>query len=850
MKRSVLFCMLNILCYTQYVLSSTTTRQAVNNIRNVIQNLKIQNIGILAKRVYFNEEQMMSLNDNFMNLRGQITNRPNKMKINTNNDLNLITERNVYEISSLLNCVVSCEYCDILLNITNTMKFNLDAGNAQIIQYSAYQTNTLKPAMKILQKMISTLAKLMTYEKNLQNKKYDVLKVLLSFYLYLDSDINKTLSDDKAEENAKDDIKKIILQINQHLYGFKIKYCLHPRDYINKTDKTVQLIELKVLAARVDNILYFQTSYDNFITSDQQKTKRIVNMFNCVIPYSSKIGHITFNGIIYKNVEEFYRKYIYNSFDVKFILKFEITIQTKILIICFQYFKHTLELSLNVVDIQKKKKFIDMLLNKLDKFILNFKNEQQSSFLINNMTIFKQKLIIASFYTADNDNISTTYFNGLLEIDGSDFQFLEFDLIKELGDDSTLDTCFKPLRGEVIYSKLHSDIINLYRQNQFFSHSTISDLATDYKYLYKQFDNVAKDKDEMCLLLNKLIVLMSDETVFHCYNASIKNANDTHKLMKNSVIQFKSILDTVIRTLVDLIEHYLNSKNIDVNRLLFFLIYNKDNNELFNMDAEMSMEHIGHLIKFQHIVINSLVSLSNTNNCPDINYSVEPINVTNGTMDFSKRPALQLIYSCKNYFEWINNAFFQSTFIKRAISFNYELYWNGVAKTFEQIQIRVKKNIYDLQDLKDYQCFIKNWLITPMYYLFYQITNKIIISKSKGSELNYPHFTLVLSEFVKSKYTTILSVSINDIILLFLRCIKYIDTKSDHNIINLRGILANEIDSLGVLVRSKENSDEYIEFDSKNPDTQFNSKSAAQIMLELSNYINSLQLILMTMKQL
>lgn len=169
----------------------------------------------------------------------------------------------------------------------------------------------------------------------------------------------------------------------------------------------------------------------------------------------------------------------------------------------------------------------------------------------------------------------------------------------------------------------------------------------------------------------------------------------------------------------------------------------------------MSMERIGRLIQFQHIVINLLVGLSNKSNCPDIDYLVEPINDTNCTMYYLlNRPDLKLIYSCKHHFEWINYIYFDSKSIERPRLFSYELYWNGVATTYEQIRICVKKNTFDLQDMEDYQFFMVRWLITPVYYLFYLVANQIIISNAKCSELNLiflslAHHNLQLSYLCK-----------------------------------------------------------------------------------------------------
>lgn len=91
---------------------------------------------------------------------GSVKNQSDEMEIITNSDLKLITERNVYEVSSLLNFVIFCEYCDILFHITNIMRSNLDTENPQEKQYSHYQTNTLIPIIEVLQKMASTLVKL------------------------------------------------------------------------------------------------------------------------------------------------------------------------------------------------------------------------------------------------------------------------------------------------------------------------------------------------------------------------------------------------------------------------------------------------------------------------------------------------------------------------------------------------------------------------------------------------------------------------------------------------------------------------------------------------------------------
>lgn len=57
----------------------------------------------------------------------------------------------------------------------------------------------------------------------MEYKKHDIFRILLSFYLYLDNDINAKLPDGLAEGNRKDDIRIVLLQINRHLYEYKIK---------------------------------------------------------------------------------------------------------------------------------------------------------------------------------------------------------------------------------------------------------------------------------------------------------------------------------------------------------------------------------------------------------------------------------------------------------------------------------------------------------------------------------------------------------------------------------------------------------------------------------------------------
>ncbi|VVC44401.1 Hypothetical protein CINCED_3A013803 [Cinara cedri] len=896
-------CLINVyiflvLCYN-HVLCFETANQAANDIREFIRIIKREKEQILSKRINFVDDEVMSIDD-YLSTISKTNSRKNKGSKGAEymDNTELITEQNVFEVSSLLNSIISCEYCDFLFNIIDIVNLSLNnykqikndvlsKNNANkkknianlmrnenktaLAQYVNYRTPILTSVIKMLEKIAFVLVKLLKYTKNFVSKKHGILKILLSLYLYLNRDINLPLylSDIDARIDTS---KKIIFQVYQQLIEYKIKNCILHLNYITGKTLTIQrvpTIDLIQLNNEVNKISNFQTSDDPkfFILSNnkpEDKTSsinKIIQMINCT--NHDKKAEIKWEGRL-KDIKTIYTVDIKTSFDIKTVLRFEKLILKKIIDIIYSFifdilnsiFKYSNgELSL-----------IYKLIYKIENYITKFKNEGQSFYLVDSIIFIKHKLWILSLHRAIISNSGYDYLQDFSQPIQQYFKNDKFKLKDELGDYSSLDRCFEHIKDTVIYTELHPVISNVYWEKPFFSLLEISNLVMDYKTLYfPQTFRKFNDEDDVCLVLEKTLVEISDDTIFDCYNHSI-NPKTPKELMEHCFKRFHEMLESVILDLSDLIDDYsdyIKPTQTDANRLLLFLIYNKYNVELFNLKVMISMntKRIEHLIIFKSIVYNLLVSFSHKSNCSIID--IEPkytlsfyqnnwsetdvwFDTKENWQAYSERINLKNIYKYQDYLKGIMNIFTNAItqVSKKTLFVRYKLYWDGIPKTFEEIQTNYTNYIFDLEDIEDYQLFLIKWLITPVYIILFHIVIEIMNSKKgldKDCVETFFVLTVKLSDFTELSIIDLFpTIHFVDLIALFIRTVDVFRGNEYTRISNLKIFLLDEICRLGVLFNLDANSDAYDEFDSNRINEFCLNLSISESILQLTTYIEYL----------
>lgn len=583
------------------------------------------------------------------------------------NTLEINWLQDVHKISHLLNIVISCEFSDIIFFIVKFIEVHLKTCRwyEKMSCIVKLINLILIPTDKYISQMISTLVKLLEYSRAVLSSKQNILKILLSWSLYLDDHFIENIKfltnfhtdENKYFYNNLNSIEIIIFQIQTHLELFVIENCRSLENYktfkefihvnmINHleglefdnynnslTYKLLTNYYIKIqLLTKIESRI--QPNKYPFFVTNIICVSGVPKIFTKIMPYINlKLIQIVGFGKK-KSLFELCKIYCYTPFPIDYKTNIEVLLKNEKLLIEI-ITKLIISLTLDSLQhIMNDNYYNDTdtcsckdLLNTLNKFITEITNDGQSLYLINNMVILQNKLwFICNLRKTFNEiNKSKIYeiVDELNKFNINDAMSINIPNGK-LREECILKSLLSSLSSNLIYIAVHPSLSNLFWERiGFVSFSQISKYIVDFRRLdtYNKNNQVLCDKTKeisttlisIKIRLEKCLKLV----VNHDASRSVVNILTSKKKKQfRCLSKYIKHWMNIKRIITDVIvnQKYEDS-NVSLEKILLIIIYNMDNIDLFDMQPDKIINNKRSLINFQHEV-NNLMELYSRVMCP------------------------------------------------------------------------------------------------------------------------------------------------------------------------------------------------------------------------------------------
>lgn len=840
---------------------TTFIRQYLNNVKNVD--------GVLSRKVYADGNEM-SLTDYFVALSAAAAAGGHGENVAQN------VHEISHLLNVVVSCEFSDAMYFIAKFVDGFSKKCKSEYDAPFGCFEHLNERILMPTHRLVLRMVRTLVSLLECSKSVVSSKRDVFNVLLSWSSYLDDNFRghirflseldtnarrlKMLKDNLTLANYHNNlnsIETIILQIQKRLERFSIKNCRSLEDqktFQNDTDKNMIDINLEQLKLVTYNdsdtydllvVKYKRLHLLTDVTSSTQADK--YPFFVKEIKCESGIPRILANMMPYVNAKkirvvgvgktksllQLCKNYCNGSIDhntnIDVLLKNEkilIEIVTKLIIsLTLKTLDHITEDNNNVTD---KNESCKDLLNVFDKFITEITSDGQSLYLINNMIILQNKLWficnLRKSFNEINQNKINEVINELRTFNINN-AIISVDLPNvdsELREERILKCLLSSLASDLIYIALHPALSNLFWERMgFVSSSQISKYVVDFGIL----DTNVKDNQVMCdkvtriskelarikIQMNKCLQIIDDGDAYRKLFNLLASKN--YRIFK-CFTTYKKRWKNVMNIIVDVIVNKKYEDNVDLERILLAIIYNMDNQDLFDIRLKKIVDdkHIESLINFHH-EINNLVEVYSQIACPLDDYEsknnlisskLSNIIVNNKIRNnLSKSPELKPLRSYINYFTYYSRfvatiVINEHTSVMKESNFNIKMYWNGTAKTIDEIYNNYKMYAFEIQDGYDYMTVFVKWIIAVVYSKMFDVLNAIVINKCKPEDEILLSLTKSLNSFSQLELIKFAARPVEDITVMFVDVIDSFDNRNVDVLKVYQIKLENELIYLGV----------------------------------------------------
>lgn len=782
----------------------------------------------LSNKVFI-ETKQMSLNDYF-----KVSN-PKSMVVK---DHWPITTQNVYEVSRLLNVVMSCDYCKKLYYILSDLNKKLDnccstkpraspshlSGSAESTRssyaadehyvqmkncYNSIQNEMFEPVANDLSSMILTLTGLQGYTKNFVSKKHDALKILLVLYLSFQKEIKngpekKTISKDTFLAKLKN-LKVVFVQIKLYLERFIIANCyysetfedfklnIHQALFLNEKPSSPIFIHTKDISPITHESFTFLSRLKSFVVCPDDTC--FENVFVLIESTTELAAGDTDTENYLKNLKKDYYASIADSTDIVTILKYELLLLQTITKIIIRIIVHALndilddENVINKYDSCKNSIQID-----LERYKDLLKLNGQPYYLTDKMILISHKLWFICYKMKSGD--VRTHIN---DLDTLSFNYptKKADLLSFLG----------KMSQYVICSKLHPAITNAFWGRMYIYKSNIFEYMIDFKPVQTSAA-VINDKNFFC---DKIETILSTTATMN------QLLDECDKIVNGGDVDVESIVTCFTRfnDQCKELQIYVSSVNekcfpdgsMEWQKMITLIDYNLKYMESFNIKVQKSMD--GHRIKSIKNFVSDIVGGVRAQN--------EIYCVDGGMVPTDGSPAIPSLRSLLGSSEGERNMpkiatangpyeehFHSLSDLAKEIIFDdrleedFKLYRDGVETTFYEVYNYNTKYAHDLQDGYDLHIFMIKWILTVLYTRIRDIIElmmffKIKIEQSYIDRLcgclgpifqNLPLFTYIIPDYVFSRFLTI---------------IKEFDGSDIQELESFQTLLNSELDFIGIV---------------------------------------------------
>lgn len=664
----------------------------------------------------------------------------------TNSETNTEVKCNIhiYEILHFMNIVVSCKYSDFVfsivrvLDLVNDTMLNNEHLLVSSIRSKQYQYIVLEPIITSISSMALTLITLQKNTKNFVSKTYDILKILLPWYIYLERSNNIFLKKNVSVEDIRKRINTISIinfQVMKKVEQFAFNYCQSPKNNLFNYPSTVTSFE--EVQKFVDNYIpklcctiHTRTILPEFILSkSNMEFENLLELITDQLLPSSSI-RVKWNGIDDQDLKDiYYTSIATNAFDIKTLINFERIVLQIIIRIIIAYEVNVMKNILSDKKIHdKKSKCVDSLPKKFDVHIKTLKDSYQPSYLLDNMKVLKNDLWIHCNNFNGNSHEVQKFINRL--------DSMKMPNVKKK---NYLDAFINSLSQIIVCSKLHPSVSDFFREKMYLSPTFLSELTEDYPYFYIKKDG-AVINDSLCVKIQNVVRLMN---------------NIRHLVVKCCAsTDVESIKPCIKRLNFEELSNYINEiSNLDEENekiwknIYLTLNFNLSYGEIFkdNLNTPLNDNQIREIKNFFFVVMNDLeiqyhvscksklnsfmqignafieddFTIQNKLNKPQVQFNPNEVNIINKPFED--------IYVYEIFFQNITS-FLESHIMENVVSpyKNLKHVWDGTNKTLMYAYDNYKKYPIDLQDNYDFLRFFVQWFLKVVIVNIVQFVDEMI----------------------------------------------------------------------------------------------------------------------------
>lgn len=666
--------------------------------------------------------------------------------------------------------------------------------------------------------MILTLAGLLQQTKNSVSKKHEVLKVLVSWAVYITNNIRNVPNENNKDQVLEqlDSVRITNSQVKLYLERYNITSCQSSQEYKYFTENTdnyiksklntysnsqlehlfdIKIVEKSVLINHKFKIV--SGTFDSFVLSstDNYATILLDLIENETVGESICIQWT--NGL--KPMRVIYDNYIKNTPYITILLKFERITLKIITNIIISYVVNILNGILNKKynGNKKNKKCKNIVLYTIDNFIGLLKKSGQPLYLINILVVINKYVwFVCSYMKSHNKIIEITKIMSSLEkIKSKNFKNTgekKFKRFLNSLSDTLICTIIHPLVTNVLWDKMsfHSFDIFWY--------------TIDYKFIFTKYPNNSNElSTSMCTKIDIMLqTLENSESSKECN--SVTNDSPCYNEFHEKI---NIVYNGVLRIILD--DCQSAEECLEWKKIFLTIEYNIGNishlkptdNNLW-MTERIQMFHtfpliIKNLLKFRYQVDCSYDESSNKrpgstllNNAALKNTFSRPLNAS--WKDNTKMRDALMFMNFFNPYHILAGRLNFATRMRR----EHKLYWDGVLKTISDVSDLMNRFTFDpLQDACDFQSFIVKWVVSIVYVGLLDILNDIIVFKHKPIMNAIEQLESSLKGFSEQSFFVTRSIKNNT--SMFIIAVKSFDEKNLEDLKYCREILIGELEFFG-----------------------------------------------------
>lgn len=692
----------------------------------------------------------------------------------------------VYKLSHVLNLVLSCEYSNITYYYIRLIdkwlsQCRIDLNSIDISHrlpsyllsrikkgalnpcVETFKTILLQNILKQIPSMIYTLANLAKFAKNVIFKNHDILRIFLSWYVYIDQKDKIDYTNEKFEVGAAllDSIMITNFQMKKRLKRFGVKYCRLPVSF-EKIDKEVDNIDMKTQSldlfdtrdTRLDLLTYpsFIDKPDKYIIKPDSNFNELINHLTQEVP--NGVIEVTWPKIKI-DMKLVFESYIKTSIDIREIIRYEkILIEVVNDISSLKLIKQINKIIANDNDSTEKTTECKDQLSYFNELIKGLGDDPID--VLNLIIKTKSQLSVLCIHLESSsgqitDSVSREITNIISALKSSLIHVTQI-----LPDGLDYYRFIYIFSKNHVCAKLHPVVLNSFWEQQSLYYSPEMELyGIDYQHLYTSLPSQPVQNllcHETSVTLNTMEIMENE--MRSCIEKN--QINDIENPYDSCFPHYNINYKKVIRDIAYITLNTSSPHVFDWEKMLLTLIYNKKHVKLFNeieqkqfcsaVVVERLVEFIytirSLLLEKQYVKCICIESEQNKTYCQDGFWTSE--NTTykwrgpKEDLDINQIENMILtnVLLYEKHFRTITDVVEKlrsDKFIVNSFFHHIELFWDGVEKSLEVVYDGFKYFTFDLQDSYDYiNVFIK-WIISIEYS---RIMNHLTLINKEKIEAN------------------------------------------------------------------------------------------------------------------